>query len=284
MNEENFNKENEINTAEQTSAEAFPFADQLPEQNCFEAVNTAYPQPTPEAPTYVYHWDAVNDGAKSSGTKTKSKGYLTFAITMVVAFLIALSALVVVLLFAPEGNSDLPSYTELFEKCAPYTVSIETSSGSIGSGFFITESGRLVTNYHVVGTSSTVTVKTYDGNMYLGKVIGYSRNDDIAVIDIILDDSMISTTFPAAKLADSDSVKTGEPVIAIGCPAKSYMGWTMTAGYVSAAARNVVSGTVIQFDAPVNPGNSGGPLINAKGEVIGVIQSKASETKYVYTD
>ena len=81
-------------------------------------------------------------------------------------------------------------------------------------------------------------------------------------------------------------MKTGDPIISLGCPAKTYLGWTMTVGYVSNATRALTSTagsrTFIQFDAPVNPGNSGGPLINANGEVIGIIQSKASETKYVY--
>jgi len=244
-----------------------------------------YAPPYSEPPKYVYHWDAATDGAKPANVKTKQKGYLTFAITMCVAFLIALSALVIVLMFAPDGSA-LPSYTALYEQCAPYTVSIETDSGSIGSGFFITESGRLLTNQHVVGNSSTVTVRTYDGKSYTGKVIGFSKSEDIAVVDIVQDNAILGTTFHAAKIANSSHVKTGDPVIAIGCPAKSYLGWTMTVGYVSNAARTFSldgSGkTFIQFDAPVNPGNSGGPLINANGEVIGIIQSKASENKYVY--
>jgi len=221
----------------------------------------------------------------SDGKQARSrKGALTFAIIMSAAFILSLGALLLVLLLPPKPQaSAIISYNELYEKCAPFSVSIETADGSIGSGFFITEGGRIVTNYHVVGTSKTVTVHTYEGKTYAAQVSAYDKTNDIAIVDVI---TTGNETFSYAEFADSSTVKTGDPVMVIGSPEKISLGWTMTVGYVSSADRKESSDknarSFIQFDAAVNPGNSGGPLINLNGQVIGVVQSKASGNNYVY--
>jgi len=213
----------------------------------------------------------------SDGKQARSrKGALTFAIIMSAAFILSLGALLLVLLLPPKPQaSAIISYNELYEKCAPFSVSIETADGSIGSGFFITEGGRIVTNYHVVGTSKTVTVHTYEGKTYAAQVSAYDKTNDIAIVDVI---TTGNETFSYAEFADSSTVKTGDPVMVIGSPEKISLGWTMTVGYVSSADRKESSDknarSFIQFDAAVNPGNSGGALINTKGELIGITSSK----------
>lgn len=228
----------------------------------------------------------VYQGNNSGGSrKQRSRGALTFAIVMSLSFLLALAALLAVMIISPdpESNFAMVSYSELYEQCAPFTVSISTPSGSVGSGFIITDSGRIVTNHHVVGDNKTVTVYTYDGSTYPAEVSAVDADNDIALVDIIRTDN---TSFPYATFADSNKLRTGDPVIAIGSPEKISLGWTMTVGYVSHAERKESSeensNSFIQFDAAVNPGNSGGPLINANGEVVGVIQSKAAGDAFVY--
>jgi len=230
--------------------------------------------------TYVY------EANFDAGSKAKrSRGALTFAIVMSLAFLLSLAALVAVLIISPgtQPAQVAVSYSELYQKCAPFTVAIETPSKSVGSGFIITEKGKIVTNQHVVGTDKVVSVHTYDGKSYSAQVSATDTDNDIAVLDIIRTGN---ETFPFAKFADSSQVKTGDPVMVIGSPEKIALSFTMTVGYVSCAERQsssiLNSNTVIQFDAPVNPGNSGGPLINLNGEVIGVVQSKGSGNNMVY--
>ena len=172
--------------------------------------------------------------------------------------------------------------------CSPYTVSIEstkyTSTGvsiGYGTGFILTENGYIITNYHVVENAKTIIVYTYDGKEYSGRNIGYDADLDIAVIRVHPEEGVKLTVAP---VANSSEVKTGESVVAIGTPTGLDFGWTVTAGYVSCADRVItVTGTntkqhFIQFDAAVNPGNSGGPLINNRGEVIGIVRMRINDT------
>lgn len=237
-----------------------------------------------EAPGYVYYWNASMDG-KPEKKKKKQKGALTFAIVMTVAFVLALSALAAVLIFLPEPQySANTHYGELYNYCTPYTVAIETPKGAIGSGFFITEIGHIVTNHHVIEGNSRVSVYTSDGSTYSADVIGSNKNLDIAVLKIA--DAPKGTVFTYAVMADSSTIAPGDSIIAIGTPEDLGLAWTMTVGYISAPLRTMESPNstqvLIQYDAAVNPGNSGGPLINMNGEVIGVVQSKASSMMPVY--
>ncbi len=173
--------------------------------------------------------------------------------------------------------------TEIAKKVGPSVVGISTkdivSTGvfglmqreGIGSGFIINEEGHILTNYHVVENAQIVKVIFYDGTEVDAKVINYDSENDIALIKVT--DSSIAVPATAA-LGDSDKLLVGESVVAIGSPlAKEFLG-TTTSGIVSALDRDVtVDGktlTVLQTDAAINPGNSGGPLINSRGEVIGI--------------
>lgn len=135
-----------------------------------------------------------------------------------------------------------------------------------GSGFIISEDGYIVTNNHVVEEADKIVVKLNNGKEYVAKKIGTDPETDVALIKID------ATGLTPLKLGNSDNIKVGEWVIAIGNPFG--LEHTVTAGIVSAKGRgnlNIVSyADFIQTDAAINPGNSGGPLINLSGEVIGM--------------
>jgi serine protease Do len=136
----------------------------------------------------------------------------------------------------------------------------------VGSGFIVDADGTILTNYHVVDGAQKLSVTLSDGKSYDAKVIGKDQKSDIAVIKIEAGRSL-----PAAPLGDSDGLEVGEWVMAIGNPFG--LDHTVTSGIVSAKGRNIGQGpydNFIQTDASINPGNSGGPLINLRGEVVGI--------------
>ena len=135
-----------------------------------------------------------------------------------------------------------------------------------GSGFIINKDGYIVTNFHVVGDCEEIIVQLKNKKEYKAKVIGSDKKSDLAVIKIDAEKDL-----PFLKLADSDKVRVGHWAIAVGAPFN--MDYSMTVGVVSQKARSVglnVYENYIQTDASINPGNSGGPLLNIKGEVIGI--------------
>ena len=164
------------------------------------------------------------------------------------------------------------------------TISGETSSRygygytyqASGSGFIITSDGYILTNYHVISGSKTVTVATYDHETYDAKVIGYDASNDIAVIKIDAEN------LKPVTLGDSDTLRVGESVYAIGNPLGE-LTFSLTGGIVSALSRNVqteagTSMSLIQTDCAINSGNSGGALFNTRGEVIGITNAKYSSS------
>ncbi|MBN8996484.1 MAG: Do family serine endopeptidase [Rhizobiales bacterium] len=139
-------------------------------------------------------------------------------------------------------------------------------SMALGSGFFISEDGYVVTNNHVIDKEQSVTVITDDGTEYTAKVVGKDEKTDLALLKVDAKD----VKFTYVKLADKES-RVGDWVVAVGNPFG--LGGTVTAGIVSARGREIGAGPYddfIQIDAPVNRGNSGGPTFNMNGEVIGV--------------
>lgn len=137
---------------------------------------------------------------------------------------------------------------------------------SLGSGFVISKDGYIVTNNHVIDAVDSISVRLNDGTEYAAKVIGRDPKTDIALIQAETDDELF-----ALPLGDSESVRPGEWVVAIGNPFG--LEHTVTAGIVSAKHRDIDHGLYddyIQTDAAINPGNSGGPLLNLAGEVIGI--------------
>ena len=137
---------------------------------------------------------------------------------------------------------------------------------SVGSGFVVDPSGYILTNDHVVEEGQELTVKLADGSEHRARVAGRDPKTDIALIKIDVDRNL-----PVVALGDSDALQVGEWVLAIGNPFG--LEHTVTSGIVSAKGRRIGAGpydNFIQTDASINPGNSGGPLINLRGEVVGV--------------
>lgn len=138
----------------------------------------------------------------------------------------------------------------------------------IGSGMFITDQGHILTNNHVVAGSKSIKVTTFDRKPYHAKVIARNPILDLAVIKVDTSD------YPAVNFGSGVGIRPGQFVLAIGNPYG--LEWSVTLGVVSALGRSVKTGAkrqldnLIQIDASINQGNSGGPLVNTKGEVIGV--------------
>jgi len=146
-------------------------------------------------------------------------------------------------------------------------------SQGFGSGFIVEANGVILTNAHLVEGADEVRVRLPDRREFKGKVVGVDKLTDIAVVKIDGKD------LPVVRLGDPQNVRVGEWVVAIGAP----FGFenTVTAGIVSATARSLPEGTYVPFiqtDAAVNPGNSGGPLFNMRGEVIGINSQIYSRT------
>ncbi len=212
--------------------------------------------------------------------------------------------LIVLVCFIPQvaSSKELPDFTELVEKQGPAVVNVSTTQTirnaqvfpgvpnlpkgdpffeffnrfapqvpreremqSLGSGFIISEDGYIMTNAHVVGSADGITVRLTDKREFKAKVIGVDKRTDVALIKIE------ASGLPKITQGDPNVLKVGELVVAIGSP----FGFdnSVTAGIVSAKGRSLPQENFVPFiqtDAAVNPGNSGGPLFNMKGEVIGI--------------
>jgi serine protease Do len=149
----------------------------------------------------------------------------------------------------------------------------DTPSASLGSGFIISNDGYILTNAHVVDGANVVTVKLTDKREFRAKVVGADKQSDVAVLKIN------ASNLPTVKIGDPNQSKVGQWVVAIGSP----YGFdnTVTSGIISAKARSLPNENYtpfIQTDVPVNPGNSGGPLFNLQGQVIGINSMIYSQT------
>src|SRR5437016_13834468 len=151
-----------------------------------------------------------------------------------------------------------------------------------GSGCIVSADGYILTNNHVVAGADKVTVRLYDKREFTAKVVGTDPNTDVAVIKID------ARSLPTVRFGNSDSTRVGEWALAIGNPLGEAFTFTVTAGIISAKGR-VLAGLeqtpnaiqdFIQTDAATNPGNSGGPLVNTRGQVIGINSAIASGTGF----
>jgi serine protease Do len=148
----------------------------------------------------------------------------------------------------------------------------------VGSGVIIDQNGYILTNNHVIDDAKRLKVTLTDGRMLNGKVIGKDEISDLAVVKAEGISTDESDMLPYAHLGNSDDLKIGQVVIAIGNPFGLTGGPTVTAGIISSLNRNLQFENgmleLIQTDAAINPGNSGGPLVNTKGEVIAINTAK----------
>jgi len=186
----------------------------------------------------------------------------------------------------PIQYEDYEGSPDMLEDVKHSVVVINTQSSAgygVGSGIIITEDGYIVTNYHVVEDANTISVRLYDSAISAdAELIGYSEPDDIAVLKIK------RTDLRAATFALSSDCRVGDRVYAIGSPEGDEFSWSVTQGIISSRDREIKiydnegilekKMYVLQTDASVNPGNSGGPLINVRGEVVGIITLKLSDS------
>lgn len=150
------------------------------------------------------------------------------------------------------------------------SVFVVYSGNSLGSGFAIGEN-CIVTNAHVIENVHSITLTSYEGDKYTASLLGIDEDKDIAVL-VIKDAS-----FPYLKMANLSTVKIGDDIYAIGAP--KGMAYTLTKGTVSAKERIVENESFIQIDAAINEGNSGGPLLNDVGEVLGMNTMKMTDSE-----
>ena len=172
-----------------------------------------------------------------------------------------------------------PGMEQFFGRPLRQQPQIERGSGS---GFVVSADGYILTNNHVIANSDRVTVRLRDNRQFTARLVGTDPNTDVAVLKID------ATGLKPVALGNSDEERIGEWVLAIGNPLGEGLTFTVTSGIISAKGRALNAllpqGTgisdFIQTDAAINPGNSGGPLVNVKGEVIGINSAIASETGF----
>ena len=193
---------------------------------------------------------------------------------------------VLTLIIAPSAKAQLPSFADLTEKLLPSVVNISTTTlednpegtqpetETLGSGFIISKDGYIVTNQHVINKAKVINIILYNNEKCEAEVIGEDKQTDLALLKISTSTELVPVIF-----GDSDALRVGDWVLAIGNPFG--LGGSVTAGIVSAKSRDIESGSYdnfIQTDAAINQGNSGGPMFNLKGEVIGINSAIFSST------
>jgi serine protease Do len=174
------------------------------------------------------------------------------------------------------STGDPLSLQEIYQKCASAVVGIigtvSDTESYWGTGIIFASDGYIVTNYHILDGAESATVCLSDGTEYPAQMVGYDSQSDLAVLKID------ASGLPVAEFGDSNALSVGDPVVAIGNPLGEDLQGTMTDGIISAINRDVQydnnSMTLIQTNAAINNGNSGGPLINQFGQVIGITNMK----------
>lgn len=229
-----------------------------------------------------------------------------YAIVMTAAFLICFALLAAVLIIDDFANitetkiietertiyvreydseSGVLTISEIADKVKPSVVGIEittVSGGGVGTGIIMSEDGYIATNAHVVEGAQSVTVIMLDGSEKEAEIVGRDTLSDLAVVKIE------GEGYPAAEFGKSEELLVGELAVAIGTPGGLELAGTVTSGIISAINRNVkifdeTTGalqktmTLIQTSASINKGNSGGPLINERGQVIGINTLKLAD-------
>ncbi len=170
-----------------------------------------------------------------------------------------------------QSGGEPLSLQDIYEACIPSVVSITTKlygGSSSGTGVVLSANGYIVTNYHVIEDAQSITVLLTDNRQLAARIVGSDPVSDLAVLSVEAEDLI------SAQFGDSDTLRVGDTVVAIGDPLGVEYRGTMTNGIISAINRNVsINGrtmNLIQTNAALNSGNSGGPLINAYGQVIGI--------------
>ena len=284
--------------AEAPSAESLSHAEQATStEQTLATEPIAATVPHPEA---IYRWTYAGQADHDRRTTRASnrKGILVYALVMTGVFLVSFGLLIAVLLVEGTntamgggmirpgaGISNPADDSEAVvgvEKAKRSVVVIEVKTekgGGTGTGIIMTADGYIATNHHVIEDATNIKVTFYDGTVMPAEYVGSSEMDDLGVIKVN------AQNLPAATFGYSDECYVGQTVYAIGTPAGPDFGWTTTRGIISYKDREVkiydeTDGTLqkklrlLQMDSNVNPGNSGGPLINTNGEVVGIVSMK----------
>ena len=238
--------------------------------------------------TYAFRWEyseqSINDKSRSDQKIYKrSKGTLVYAIIMTAAFLVAFAILIASLSLDGIGGGTMPSQStglstaDVVDIGMPSTLAVFANKGdgsaSMGSGFALTDTGYVMTNYHVVDNAASLWVVDVNYKEYPASLVGFDEELDIAVL------YAENASFTPVTIGDSSKLRLGGEVVAIGCPNGEELMFSVSNGIISGTNR--YSGerqSMIQTNAPLNPGNSGGPLFNEKGHVIGIVTSKLTST------
>ena len=300
--------DNEINTNNEPVQE--PVQEPTPEELAQKIFDLDKEQKQQAQHTYQYKWNyeqqRAADLADKPAKRARIRGVLVYATIVTTVFVLCFGILLGVLLHdmltpaAPSNDSvmqggfggnvtvvgggdeqtiELSALESVRNFTVVITVKLEDGVG-FGTGIVLTEDGYIVTNYHVVEDAQVITVKFYNGQATVAELVGYSEIDDIAVLKIE------ARGLYTASIGSSANLQDAQNVYAVGTPASDEYSWTVTKGIVSYAQREVKiyndegvlvkKMKMIQTDTPVNPGNSGGPLVNSNGEVLGIITLKLS--------
>lgn len=252
-----------------------------------------------ETADYAKHAADINGGIKTScdGSNQQSSSYVTkkfFIITLIIAMMLtSLISSGLVVFFSNRtpsyrnlSTSSLQSATgskltidEIASKNADAVVEIMTTTGGTsegaGSGVIVKSNGYIVTNYHVIDGATTIAVRLHSGKSYSASVVGYDEQTDIAVLKID------ANKLNAVTIGRSSKLSVGDLAVVIGNPLGK-LGGTVTTGIISAKDRKIElenrTRTLIQTDASINEGNSGGALFNGRGELVGIVVAKGSGT------
>ncbi len=185
---------------------------------------------------------------------------------------LSISLLVILLLFTLLQAQILAAadYTALFDYTAPAVVMVESGSGS-GAGFLVSPAGYVATCSHVLDGDSTVSLAFFNGKEMAGKVIWDNPEMDLALLQV---DVM---NLPSLRLGNPEALRVGDEVFTVGAPLG--LDYSLARGLVSGAKREIEGVEHLQLDVPLNPGNSGGPLLNLQGEVVGICVSMEPEAQ-----
>mgnify|MGYP001084634289 CR=1 FL=1 len=254
-----------------------------------------------ETPEYRYRWRYDEQCAYDAQMKKKQRksGALVYALVTVFVFMLCFALLAATLIWyqaQPSNQGNVPigggqtggalTTGQVSEIITPATVLVyaaNETSYAYGTGFFLTTDGYLATNYHVVENADYYAVSLSDApnERIEAELVGYRKNEDLAVLKIK------GTGYVVPAIGNSDGLHVGDVAIAVGNPSGEDGAWSTTQGIVSALNRKVtvtvgtsaVELSMIQTDAALNPGNSGGPLCNDRAEVIGIVTRKKTDTE-----
>lgn len=265
------------------------------EENKLERMEPASETEAPKEEKSKFNW---NYGAQDEYNRKKQRsesrrGTAVYVLTALLVFALGFAGIGAVALldsythitqtiekenvvYIRETDSDTLSVTEIAGQVKPSVVVIESmgDKSSAGTGIILSEDGYIATNNHVVANSADVKITLFDGSEHHAEIVGVDALSDLALLKIKADG------LTPVKVGDSEALVVGEYVIAIGNPLGNSYKYTVTDGIISALGRKVEAAgesgvvektmTLIQTNADLNHGNSGGPLINSRGEVIGI--------------